>query len=108
MRSISTIMKWNAIDSIIFSVEKIISKVADGVEDSRDDLPSPEEMIAAATKELQEENAELKRYRIPGLLIEQGDNYECPLCRKEIPDIEGLKNNKIKYCSNCGKRIFIS
>ncbi len=31
MRSINAIMKWNAVDTIIFSIEKFISKAADEV-----------------------------------------------------------------------------
>ncbi|MBD5469926.1 MAG: hypothetical protein HDR19_02050 [Lachnospiraceae bacterium] len=107
MLSTSVIMKWNIIDSIIFSIENLISKIAREIKDVREDMPDPEEMIAAATKELQDENEELKQYRIPGSLIEQDGIYMCPVCRKEISDIDGL-NNKIKYCNNCGKRIILS
>lgn len=108
MRSTSAIMKWNAIDSIILSVENLISKTANEIKDVKEDLPDPEEMIAAATKELQDENEELKRYRIPGSLIEQDGIYMCPVCKKKISDIDGLRDNKIKYCNNCGKRIILS
>lgn len=108
MYSTSAIMKWNVIDSIIFFIENLISKTANEIKDVKEDLPDPEEMIAAATKELQEENEELKQYRIPGSLIEQDGSYACPVCRKEISDIDGLRNNKIKYCNNCGKRIVLS
>jgi len=101
-------MKWNAIDSIILSVENLISKASDEIKDAREDMPDPEEMIAAATKELQEENAQLKQYRIPGFLVEQDGSYICPVCRKAISDINGIRNNTIKYCNNCGKRIILS
>lgn len=110
MHSINAIMKWNAVDTIIFSIEKFISKAADEVKEAKDELPVPEEMIAAATRELQEENEELKQYRIPGYLIEHGRAYECPACGREISpeEIEGLINKNIKYCNNCGKRIILS
>ncbi len=110
MRSINAIMKWNAVDTIIFSIEKFISKATNEVNEVKDELPVPEEMIAAATKELQEENEELKQYRIPGYLIEHGRAYECPACGREIPaeEIEGLKRKTVKYCNNCGKRIMLS
>ena len=110
MRSINAIMKWNAVDTIIFSIEKFISKAADEVNEAKDELPVPEEMIAAATKELQGENEELKQYRIPGYLIEHGRSYECPACGREISaeEIEGLKSKTVKYCNNCGKRIMLS
>ena len=110
MRSINAIMKWNAVDTIIFSIEKFISKAADEVNEAKDELPVPEEMIAAATKELQEENEEPKQYRIPGYLIEHGRAYECPACGREISaeEIEGLKSKTVKYCNNCGKRIMLS
>lgn len=110
MRSINAIMKWNAVDTIIFSIEKFISKAADEVKDAKDELPVPEEMIAAATKELKEENEELRKYRIPGYLIEHGRAYECPACGREISpeEIEGLKSKTVKYCNNCGKRIILS
>lgn len=107
MSSTGIVTKWNVLDSMIFFVEKLISEVAAGVKDSRDELPEPEEMIVAATKELQKENDELKRYRIPGYLIEQGNRYACPSCRKEVSDMEGLKSNVIKYCDSCGKRIIL-
>ena len=104
MRSINAIMKWNAVDTII------LSKAADEVNEAKDELPVPEEMIAAATKELQEENEELKQYRIPGYLIEHGRTYECPACGRKISseEIEGLKSKTVKYCNNCGKRIMLS
>lgn len=110
MRSINAIMKWNAVDTIIFSIEKLISKAADEVKEAKDELPVPEEMIAAATKELKEENEELRKYRIPGYLIEHGRAYECPACGREISpeEIEGLKSKTVKYCNNCGKRIILS
>lgn len=110
MRSINAIMKWNAVDTIIFSIEKLISKVADEVKEAKDELPVPEEMIAAATKELKEENEELRQYRIPGYLIEHDRAYECPACGREISpeEIEGLKSKTVKYCNNCGKRIILS
>lgn len=107
MSSTGIVTKWNALDSMIFFAEKLISEVAAGVKDSKDELPAPEEMIAAATRELQEENDELKKYRIPGYLIEQGGSYTCPVCQKEISDIEGLKSNAVKYCDSCGKRIIL-
>lgn len=99
--------RWNALDSMIYFIEKLITELAAEVKDSKDELPAPEEMIAAATKELQAENDELKQYRIPGYLIEQGDSYACPVCQKEISDIEGLKSNAVKYCDSCGKRIIL-
>lgn len=107
MNSISIMTRWNVIDSIIYFAEKSISKLVDSLKNSRDELPDPEEMIIAATRELQKENDELKQYRLPGHLINQGENYICPVCKKEVADIEGLKNNKVKYCSGCGKRIII-
>lgn len=107
MSSTDIVAKWNALDSMIFSIEKLITRLAAEVKDSKDELPTPEEMIAAATKELQAENNELKQYRIPGHLIEQGGSYACPVCQKEILNIEDLKTNAVKYCDNCGKRIIL-
>lgn len=107
MSSTGNVMKWNIIDSAIFSTEQFISKLVTGIKDSKDELPDPEEMIEAATKELQAENDELKQYRLPGHLIEIGDSYVCPVCKREVSDIESLKNNEIKYCNGCGKRIIL-
>ena len=107
MSSTGNVMKWNIIDSAIFSTEQFISKLVTGIKDSKDELPDPEEMIEAATKELQAENDELKQYRLPGHLIEVGDSYVCPVCKREVSDIESLKNNEIKYCNGCGKRIIL-
>lgn len=107
MSSTGNVTKWNIIDSAIFSTEQFISKLVTGVKDSKDELPDPEEMIQAATKELQAENDELKQYRLPGHLIEVGDSYVCPVCKREVSDIESLQNNEIKYCNGCGKRIIL-
>lgn len=107
MSSTGIVTKWNIIDSAIFSTEQFISKLVTGIKDSKDELPDPEEMIEAATKELQAENDELKQYRLPGHLIEIGDSYVCPVCKREVSDIESLKNNEIKYCNGCGKRIIL-
>lgn len=107
MSSTSNITKWNIVDSVIFSAEQFILKLVTGIKDSKDDLPDPEEMIQAATKELQAENDELKQYRLPGHLIELGDSYACPVCKRKVSDVESIKNNEIKYCNGCGKRIIL-
>lgn len=106
MGSTGSVTKWNIIDSAIFSTEQLILKLVTGIKDSKD--PDPEEMIQAATKELQAENDELKQYRLPGHLIEIGDSYVCPVCKRKVSDnIESIKNNEIKYCNGCGKRIIL-
>ena len=107
MSSTGNITKWNIVDSAIFSTEQFILKLVTGIKDSKDDPPDPEEMIQAATKELQAENDELKQYRPPGHLIELGDSYACPVCKRKVSDIESIKNNEIKYCNGCGKRIIL-
>ena len=107
MSNTGIVTKWNILDSAIFSTEQFISKLVTGVKDSKDELPDPEEMIEAATKELQAENDELKQYRLPGHLIEIGDSYVCPVCKREVSDIEKIKNNETKYCNGCGKRIIL-
>lgn len=90
--------EWNAVDTMIAGIETALSRLIERIRDGEDRLPAPEEMIEAATRELQEENDELKRYRLPGILIQHGCSYACPNCGTEILDPS-------KYCPECGKRI---
>ena len=100
------IAEWNIFDSMIYKAENIVTKITSGIKDSKDELPDAEEMITAATAQLQQENNELKEIRMPGKLIKHGENYACPDCGREIskPDII---QQEIRYCSGCGKRIVL-
>lgn len=94
---------WNVVDTVIFSIEKQIYAIIESLRSNRDTI-DPEEMILAATEHLQNENEELKKYRIPEkiIIVEHGQ-YTCPNCRKEVHH-ELLKKYKIKYCPECGQR----
>ena len=63
------IAEWNIFDSMIYKAENIVTKITSGIKDSKDELPDAEEMITAATAQLQQENNELKEIRMPGKLI---------------------------------------
>lgn len=94
---------WNIVDIAIFAIEKYIHAIIECISSSSDTV-DPEEMILAATAHLQNENEELKVYRIPEKVITLGNNqYACPKC-KEVVHRELLINYKIKYCPECGKR----
>lgn len=104
MSSIGNVTKWNVIDTIIYKTENIISRIASGIRESKDELPDPEEMILAATKELQEENDELKKLRIPEKLIKSEIGMMCPICHRVVEDVN---ENGIRFCSGCGQRIIL-
>ena len=88
---------WNIVDIAIFAIEKYIHAIIECISSSSDTV-DPEEMILAATAHLQNENEELKVYRIPEKVITLGNNqYACPKC-KEVVHRELLINYKIKYC----------
>lgn len=96
------VSNWNVIDSVIYFIENILSKLIDKVRESKDKLPEPEEMIEAATRELQEEKEELLQYRIPGQMIKLDGHYACPKCKTMLPD-----SLDYKYCPECGKRVVV-
>lgn len=99
-------VRWNALDSIIYKIESGAAKLADAVKESRDELPDPEEMIQAATKQLQIENELLKKREYPSILKYEDGSYYCPDCHELIS--RELIDQKKKYCPECGKRITLS
>lgn len=92
--------KWNVFDSIIYKVETAFLQIKNGWKDSKEELPDTEEMIVAATKQLRQENEQLKRKLYPGYIVVEDDRYFCPDCGEPI-ELEQLK----KFCPECGKRI---
>ncbi len=101
----SNVARWNALDSIIYKIESGAAKLSAAVKESKDELPDPEEMIAAATEQLQYENEKLKKKEYPGILIKENNHYYCPDCRELISS--ELIEQKKKYCPGCGKRIIV-
>lgn len=99
--------RWNRLDKIIFQTEKTVSHIIDELKESREVLPDPEEMIAAATEQLQKENDILKQLQEPGRIIIYESKYYCPHCRNHIAD-ELLEHYHIRYCPECGKNIVLS
>ncbi len=99
--------RWNILDSIIFNLEKIFLHIGDGLRESRESLPDPEEMISAATEQLQKENDMLKKQQEPGGIICSDGKFYCPHCHGQIED-ELVKKYHIKFCPECGKRIVLS
>ena len=95
---------WNFVDEIIYKFESAINKFFVYIKDCKE-LPDPEEMIQAATKQLQEENEALKEYHIPGRVVIHEGEYFCPKCKKSISN-ELLEKYKVKHCPECGKRLF--
>ena len=61
-------------------------------------------MILAATKELQEENDELKKMRIPEKLVKSEIGMACPNCHRTL---EKVKENDIHFCPGCGQRVML-
>ncbi len=96
--------RWNALDSIIYKIESVMRKLSDAARESRNDLPDPEEIITAATEQLQQENERLRRKFYPGEIILEDNKYYCPDCHEELPQ-ELIRK---KFCPECGKRIILS
>lgn len=96
---------FNLIDRVIFSVEAAIKRVTLSIRDEK--APDPEEMILAATQHLQEENEQLKDFRIPEKVAfdEEKAAYRCPKCGYDLSQ-QLVEEYKIKHCIECGKRLF--
>lgn len=105
--TLQIITKWNAIDSIIFTLEKQTKKMIDIVKDYREEEPDAEVMIEAETKYLKEENEALKVLQFPKKAVKAEKNYICPNTKCGI-EISGLliDQYKIKFCPECGQRIY--
>lgn len=99
--------RWNALDSFIYKIESGVTGVLNAVKEEKEELPDPEEMIAAATKQLKEENDVLKQLQFPGKILFIEGKYYCPHCKNEIAR-ELIDDYQAKYCIGCGKRITIS
>lgn len=97
--------KWNLLDTIIYKTESAVMKLSNAVRESKDELPDPEEMITAATEQLQAENNLLKKKEYPGILKYENGQYYCPDCH-ELISREMITQRK-KYCPECGRRIVL-
>ncbi|MGN0289385.1 MAG: hypothetical protein ACI4DQ_07180 [Lachnospiraceae bacterium] len=102
---ISNANNWNIIDRAIYCIEAVVVRFTACFKQEK--TPDPEEIILAATKHLQEENEELKDFRIPEKLTfnEKSATYTCPKCGMELSQ-ELVEDYKIKHCIECGKRLF--
>ncbi len=98
------VKKWNVLDSIIYKAENCISKLKNDIADSRAATPDPEEIIEAATEQLQHENQQLKKRMYPKYIIVEDEHYFCPDCHEELD----AKLIKKKFCPECGKRIVLN
>lgn len=96
--------RWNALDSFIYKIESGVTGVLNVVKEEKEELPDPEEMIAAVTKQLKEENDVLKQLQFPGKILFIEGKYYCPHCKNEITR-ELIDDYQAKYCIGCGKRI---
>lgn len=92
--------RWNALDSFIYKIESGVTRLLNAVKDGQEELPDPEEMILAATEQLQQENEQLKKKTYPGKIIVENDGYYCPDCHERLSQIK-------KFCPECGKRIVL-
>lgn len=95
--------RWNVLDSFICKIESRIDRLSNAVKESKDEIPDPEEIIAAATEQLQQENEQLKKRLYPGKIIAEGNSYYCPDCHEQL-STELIKK---KFCPECGKRIVL-
>lgn len=101
------VVGWNRLDSVIFKIEQTVAHMAREFKESREELPNAEEMIEAATKQLQEENNTLKKLHDPGKIICLDNKYYCPHCNRQIAN-KLVEDYRIKFCPECGKRIVLS
>lgn len=92
--------KWNVVDTIIYRIEKMIKTIIDQWKESKDPEPDVEEIIAAETQHLKEENEEYKKMLYPADVVILEDKTYCPRCNVEIP-----KTFDGKCCSDCGQRL---
>lgn len=92
--------KWNAVDTVIYKIEKMVTMIINQWKESKDPEPDVEEIIAAETKHLKEENEEYKKMLYPAEVILQEDKAYCPRCNVEIP-----QNYSGKCCFDCGQRL---
>ncbi len=103
---------WSYIDQIIYSFEAHLKRTKQKYAIShKEDEIDVETMIAAETDHLKAENDRLKQIMQPGRIICSEGKYYCPHCQFEISslvDRETIEENKIKHCTECGKRIILS
>lgn len=99
--------KWNILDTLIYKTESTLHKKFSIFKENQNRLPDAEIMINAAINHLEEENRELKKLSYPKPVIKSGEDYFCPnsKCHLKIPDIL-IEQYQIKYCTECGQRIF--
>ena len=95
---------WNLLDKVIYKMEQLVTRFLHYIKENRE-MPEPEDMIRAVTQHLQEENDELKEYRVPEKIIFSNNKYRCPKCKNTI-DTELIEQYRIKHCPECGKRFF--
>lgn len=107
MTNINIAAKWNIIDTLIYKTEFALHKIFNTFKENQYGLPDTEIMIDAATSHLKEENRKLKKLSYPKPVIRSGEDYFCPnpKCHLKIPDIL-MEQYQIKYCIECGQRIF--
>lgn len=92
--------KWNVVDTLIYKIEKVIGTIVDQWRESKDPEPDVEEIIAAETQHLTEENEEYKKMCYPAELVFKEDKLYCPRCSVEIPEAYSGK-----CCYDCGQRL---
>lgn len=104
MNMMNKIHNFNPIDRLLYFIEEVVLKAVHLIKQEK--APDPEMMIMAATQHLQNENEQLKEYRIPEKLIFDHTNrtYLCPKCKKELNQ-ELIEKYRIKCCAECGKRL---
>lgn len=92
--------KWNAIDTVIYHIEKKINMIIDQWKEAKDPEPDVKEIIAAETQYLKKENEEYKKMLYPADPVILEDKLYCPRCNVEIP-----KSFDGKCCFDCGQRL---
>ena len=94
--------KWNILDYIFFIMDQLVNLAIEYKTE-----PDVECMIEAETKYLKAENESLMELQYPKKVIKDERNYCCPnsKCKKEISSVL-IEKYKIKFCPECGQRIY--
>lgn len=93
--------EWNLLDTFLYKLDIVTFKMREAF-----GKPDAESIIEAETAYLKKENEQLKKRGYPRPVIKLDRNYFCPKCNTGITKV--LEQYQIKYCPECGQRIFLN